>query len=312
MPMIFKFILALSLVQQSSGGLAARISDLSQRAGGRVGAAAMLLETAETVAVHGDERFPMQSVYKLPIAMAVLREVDDRRLELERKIRVEKSEMAPAGLHSPIRDKYPTGVELSVRELLRFTVSESDGTASDVLLRLAGGPDQVTAYLRGLSVEGITVATSESEMARDEMVQYRNWATPTATLALLKAVHEGRGLSASSRELLLRLMTETGTGPRRIKGMLPAGTVVAHKTGTSWTKEGLTRATNDVGIIQLPDGRHLAIAAFVSDSRADEETRERVIARISRAAWDYWTAQTRGLTPPLMTQPLTQYALQKL
>src|SRR5258708_21077263 len=114
--MIFKFILALSLLQQTSGGLAAKIKDLSQRAGGRVGAAALLLETGETVAIHGDERFPMQSVYKMPIAMALLHEVDEHRLDLDRKIRVEKSEMAPADLHSPIRDKYPDGVELSVRE----------------------------------------------------------------------------------------------------------------------------------------------------------------------------------------------------
>jgi beta-lactamase class A len=126
-------------------------------------------------------------------------------------------------------------------------------------------------------------------MAGGELVQYQNWATPLAMLKLLRALHEGRGLSAPSRALLLQLMTESVTGPRRIKGLLPAGAVVAHKTGTSNTAGGLTRATNDVGIITLPDGRHMAVAVFVSDSRADEKTRERVIAKIARAAWDWGT-----------------------
>lgn len=271
-------------------GLRGRVEEISRSANGRVGAAVMTLETGESVDFSGDQRFPMQSVYKLPIGMAALHDVDRGLLSLERKVRVEAGDLVPSGLHSPIRDKYPKGgVELSLRELLRYMVAESDGTACDVLLRLIGGPDRVTGYLRGLGVKGIVVATSEKEMARDEMTQYRNWATPKAVVELLQSLHQGRGLSGSSRALLLKLMTETPTGPRRIKGLLPAGTVVAHKTGTSNTRNGLTRATNDVGLITLPDGRHLAVAVFVSDSRADGETREGIIAKIARAAWDWGT-----------------------
>jgi beta-lactamase class A len=93
----------------------------------------------------------------------------------------------------------------------------------------------------------------------------------------------------SSQALLLRLMTETSTGLKRIKGMLPKGTVVAHKTGTSSTVDGVSAATNDVGLVTLPNGHHLAIAVFVSDAKADMATREAAIARISRAAWDEWS-----------------------
>uniref|UniRef100_A0ACD5H150 Serine hydrolase n=2 Tax=Desertifilaceae TaxID=1969992 RepID=A0ACD5H150_9CYAN len=84
-------------------------------------------------------------------------------------------------------------------------------------------------------------------------------------------------------------MTETPTGLKRIKGLLPEGTVVAHKTGTSGTVEGVTAATNDVGLVTLANGRHLAIAVFVSDSTADQATREAAIAQIARAAWDRWS-----------------------
>ena len=130
-------------------------------------------------------------------------------------------------------------------------------------------------------------------MARDPMAQYRNWSTPRAAVLLLKAVEQGRAVSAPSRMLLLEWMTEATTGTHRIPGLLPPKTPVAHKTGTDETRNGLTRATNDIGIATLPGGRHLAIAVFIGDSRANEAQRERVIAKSSRAAWDAATAAVR-------------------
>jgi len=262
------------------------IADIARVARGPVGAAAVIVEGGRIVALHGEQRFPMQSVYKLPIGMAALHQVDLGRLKLGRRVKIGPRDMDPPARYSPIRDKNPNGVEMTVSELLGAMMSVSDCTASDVLLKLAGGPDRVTAYVRGLGVRNIVVATTEAAMAQDEQVQYRNWATPDAMASLLVALQRGRGLSASSRRRLLGLMTASVTGPGRIKGLLPAGTVVAHKTGSSGTVNGLARATNDVGLVTLPDGRHLAIVVFVSDTRASEATRDAVIARIARAAWD--------------------------
>lgn len=269
-----------------------QIEQIAAGARGRVGAAVLLIETGEAVAFNGEERFPMQSVYKLPIAMAVLRQVDEQMLKLAQKVRVEKEDLVGARLHSPIRDGYPRGAELRLETLLRFAVSQSDGTASDVLMRVGGGPQVVMKYLSELGVNGLVVANTEREFGENQSLQYQNWAAPESVIVLLRALQEGRGLSAESRALLLRLMTETPTGPRRIKGRLPKGAVVAHKTGTSNTVDGMTAATNDVGLLTLPDGRHLAVAIFVSDSRADEAAREDVIAQIARAAWD-WSTQPR-------------------
>src|SRR5947209_2496413 len=121
-------------------GLREQIEQISRASRGRVGASVMLLETGEAVAFNGDERFPMQSVYKLPIGMTVLRQVHERVLGLDGKVRVEVSDLVPSKAHSPLRDKYPKGgIELSVGELLRSMLVESDGTACDVLLRLIGG-----------------------------------------------------------------------------------------------------------------------------------------------------------------------------
>ena len=270
------------------------MEEIARETGGPVGAAAVVIEGGEIVSFNGARQFPMQSVYKLPIGMAVLRAVDEGRLSLAQKVSVRPEDLVPERLHSPLRDANPRGVEITLRELLRLMISESDGTASDVLLGLAGGPEKVTEYLRGLGVEGVVVATTERAMAQgDEQVQYRNWATPESMLVLLRALQEGRGISKTGRGLLLDFMLKSTPGPRRIKGRLPAGTAVAHKTGTSGTVEGLTRATNDVGLVTLPDGRHMALAVFVSDTKADADVREGVIAKMARAAWDCWTPGRR-------------------
>lgn len=230
----------------------------------------------------------MQSVYKFPIAMAILAQVDQGNLTIDQKIRVEAGDIVQ---DSRILDENSQGKEYSLTELLQYMVSESDSTACDVLLRLIGEPQRVTAYLRDLGVNDIVVANTENEIqfGQDAELQYRNYATPNAAVDLLRILHEGRGLSESSQALLQQLMTETTTGPNRIKGLLPEGTIVAHKTGTSATVDGVTAATNDVGLVTLPNGQHLAIAVFISDSTADSPTREEAIAKITRAVWDRWS-----------------------
>jgi beta-lactamase class A len=293
-----------------------QIEQIASAAKGRVGVAAVMLEEekadgsgqeAETpnsnsqiVSLNPHDHFPMQSVYKLPIGMALLKQVDAGKIKLDQKVRVTKRDLVSAAAYSPIRDKYPNGVELSVGELLRFAISESDGTASDVLLRLAGGPEAVNAYLHELKITDMIVLNTENEFSRDHSLQYRNWASPEAAVALLRALHERRGLSETSQALLLKLMTESPTGPKRLKGLLPAGTIVAHKTGTSGTENGVTAATNDIGIVMMPaisnqqsaiSQKQFAIAVFVADSPADQETREGVIAKIARVIWDEWSQQ---------------------
>jgi beta-lactamase class A len=264
------------------------VTQIASLAKGRVGVAAVLIETGETVAsLNAQEHFPMQSVYKLPICMAVMQQIDAGTIKLDQKVAVTKSDFVRVGQHSPIRDRNPNGAEITVSELLRFAISESDGTASDVLIKLAGGPEAVQSYLSGLSINEMIVANTEKGIGKDWETQYRNYATPDAAIALLRALHEKRGLSESSQALLLKYMIESTPGEKRLKGLLPPGTVVAHKTGTSGTEKGITAATNDIGIITLPNGKHLAIAVFVSDSPADEATREGVIAKIAKAVWDF-------------------------
>lgn len=267
-------------------GLPRQFENIAASAKGRVGVAAQILESGETADLHGDEHFPMHSVYKLPISMAVLQRVDRGELKLDQQVKVEPSDFIRPGMYSPVRDKYPNGTALTVAELLRYTIAESDGSTSDVLMKLIGGPRNVMAFLKEIQVPNIQVVNYEKEIGRDWETQYQNWATPNAAVALLAALQSNRGLSAESQALVLKLMTESIRGAKRLKGDLPAGTLVAHKTGTGGIRNGITSATNDIGIITLPDGRHLAVAAFVSDSAADDDTRDAIIARLAKTAWD--------------------------
>lgn len=274
---------------QSLAELRKQIEQIAASAHGRVGVAMTLLETGESIGMLEDQKFPMQSVYKFPIGMAVLQQVDQGQLKLDQKVVVTKADYVRQGQHSPIRDKFPEGTTLTVRELLRYTVSESDGSGCDVLWRLLGGAKTVMAYLATLGIQDINVLNTEKEIGQKNSVQYDNWAKPAAAVALLQKFQQGKGLSGPSHKLLMHLMTETPTGLNRIKGLLPAKTLVVHKTGSSGTVDGVTAATNDVGIVSLPNGQHLAIAVFVSDAKVDLKAREGVIAKIARAGWDYWT-----------------------
>ena len=273
-----------------TGPLLDEVKKIAAVTNGPVGAAFALLETSENAAFEGDRHFPTQSVYKFPIALLVLRQVDAGKLNLEQRITVTPKDFV-SDREFTISREYPKGAELTVRELLRFMISESDGTACDVLLRLIGAPAKATQALRELGVENINIGRYESEMFANPRVAPENWMTPQTAIRLLRLLHEGKVFSQASRDLLLDLMINSRPGKKRIKGLLPPGTIVAHKTGTSATINGLTTATNDIGIITLPDGRHLAIAVFVSDTKANEKTREEVIAKIASAAWSCWTTK---------------------
>lgn len=111
----------------------------------------------------------------------------------------------------------------------------------------------------------------------------RDTATPEGMTAMLRSLAAGKLLSASSTQYIPDTMKQTVTFPDRLKAGLAPGWTVAHKTGTSDTWRGVTAATNDVGILTVPDGRWIAIAVFVADSRAPDRARAALIASLAKA-----------------------------
>lgn len=274
-----------------------RMDSVAGRITGHLGVYAQVIETGEHFSYQGDLHFPMQSVYKFPIAMAVLDAVDRGLLRLDQVVSIRKDEYIVVG-RSPIRDEHPSGVDISIRDLIRYSVGESDGSASDAQCKVLGGIQAADAYVHRLGVKDMHIAILERVQVTHDLIQYKNWATPKATTELLSLLYRGSGLKDSSRAFLLDVMAASTPGARRLKGLLPAGTIVAHKTGTSGTMEdksvpggthaGLTRATNDAGIISLPNGRHLAITVYISDSHSSEDARELAIAQVAKVLFDHY------------------------
>lgn len=269
-----------------STSLKAKIDLITKDAKGLVAVSVINLETQNRFAYNSTLHLPMQSVMKFPIAITVLHEIDEGRFTLDQLVPINKNDLPKT--YSPLRDKYPEGnVAVSISALLSYMVSLSDSNACDILLKTIGGTEKVNTYIHSLGVKNIAVKASEFEMAQAWNVQFTNWCDAEAMTQLIDLAFRPDFLSKTNHAYLWKIMHETSTGPNQIKGLLPAGTIVAHKTGRSNTNEqGIAAATNDVGVITLPNGKHLIIAVFVSNSPVELAVRESVIARIAKAAYD--------------------------
>jgi beta-lactamase class A len=259
---------------------------------GELGVYVRVLESNEYFSYAKPSHYPMQSVFKFPLAMYVMHLVDKGKLKLEDKIHFDKKDYEPH-TNSPIADQYPkANVDISLLEVLEHTVEESDNNGCDRMFRLVGGVDSVNKYIHSLGIMQMNIVATEAQMHKDWETQYTNWCSPEAMSQLLQILFEGKALSPSSNATMMKLMTDCKTGAKRIRGLLPEGTVVAHKTGTGPTnKEGITSATNDAGIITLPTGKHLVLVVFLMNSKAGDDARELTIAKVSRAVWDYYSTK---------------------
>src|SRR5580700_8323576 len=254
---------------------------------GKVSVACSLPDSSLNCDLNPQARPPMQSVFKFPLAVTALHLVEQGKLSLDQSIRFLPADRILPHTHSPLQDKYPdANVEVPLRELLGLAVSQSDNVAADIVLRTIGGPAIVNSYMDSIGVSGFHLEDGEDVLARDLTAQYRNWFEPAGAVQLLSRIRNDSPLTPQHTEMLLQWMKDSSSGPGRIKGNLPSTAIVAHKTGSSGTHNGLAAATNDIGLIALPDGRRLAIAIFVTDSTADDDTRDAVIARIAKAAYD--------------------------
>ncbi len=263
-----------------------QIRAIAGEAHGKVSVACSLPGSVLNCDLNPNTRPPMQSVFKLPLVLTVLHQVEQGTFSLDQPARFLPQDRILPHVYSPLQDQYPdAGVDVPLRELLRLSVSLSDNVAADILLRLVGGPKTVNTYIAALGVSGFHLQDSEAVLHHDVSAQYRNWFEPAGAVQFLRRISDHSPLTSEHTDLLLGWMTPA-VRTKRLEGDLPAGTRVAHKSGSSGVDDGVARATNDIGLIPLPDGRRIAIAVFVTDSTADEATREQVIARIARAAYD--------------------------
>jgi len=292
------------------------IARIAQGIDGVVGVAAWRLDgKGPRVLVNADQQYPMASTFKVPIAGTVLSEVDSGRLKLDQLVPVDPNMMVESeGLAETF---HHPGVSVSVENLLELMLTVSDNTATDTLEKLVGGPAVVTQWVRSQGITGLRVDRDTAGLIRDfyglppgpsfpasleaglkanpkledmgdkPLPKFDNdpqdTSTPVAMAQLLERIYTSKALSPASTNLLREIQERNTTGKARIRARLPAGTVVAEKTGT------IGGSVNNVGVITLPgNAGKLIVAIFIKKSSKPVEDRERVIADVARALYDYY------------------------
>jgi beta-lactamase class A len=265
-----------------------RLKTICDRAQGTVGLSVVHIESGKTISINGKSQLPLYSVFKLPLAIAVLKDVEENRLRLDQKVHVTPAETVPGAPENTALWQKP--VDFTIEQLLGFSISRSDNTSSDKLLQLAGGPLKVTERMRSLGFQNLDIHSTVAEFVKSR--QNPNTGSAEDLANLLAQLHQGKILQSSQLNLLIGFMQRATTGLHRLRGDLPNGTLVADKTGSGEKDAitGVTKATNDVGIITLPSGRgHLAIAVLVSESNLPDAAQEKLIAELARAAYDAYS-----------------------
>ena len=281
----------------------ARIAALADPAQGRIGVAAIDLATGEEVMVLGDQLFPLASTSKIAIAGAYLELVEQGRYSLTSEfplmmpVRSAKFSSAKA----PVNE----GQYMPAIDLIEIMITRSSNPATDALLAAVGGPARVNDWMRRQGIGNFSITRDIATLVRDdgeynpaEYIDPRDAATPRAMVQLLSGLYRGEFLSNQSRQVVLSAMSRTVTGKRRIPAHIPLEARVAHKTGS------LNNTSSDVGIIETPDGRAIAIAIYVT-GQGTKTAREERIAAIARALYDGFAVKAQNLQGQNPTQNWT-------
>jgi beta-lactamase class A len=271
-------------------GLEARLAAIAARSNGQVGIAVTHVESGQSLAINADQPLAAFSVMKLPVAVAVLAEVEAGRLALTKTLHITRADVTPGG-HGNTQRWADVPQDLSVQQLLDLSLVFSDNTSSDKLMGLLGGPAGVMRKLTALKLDGLDVRGTYHTKDPAKV----NRASAAGIARLLTRLSAGQLLARPQRDLLLDFLTRSPTGARRLRGQLPPGTRVADKTGTGGDAGG----TNDVGIIDLPAGKgHLAAAVLINGAKKlTTAQQEDLIAEIARTCYDAFTADAPASAP---------------
>ncbi|MEJ7925558.1 serine hydrolase [Sphingobium sp. AN641] len=283
---------------------------------GQVGIAVRRIGSDWTVAHNGTALFPQQSVSKLWVAMTFLDAVDRGKLSLAGSTTITRSDLTL--FHQPSAANVGTmGWTTTYIDLMRRAMTQSDNTANDALLRAAGGPDAVRAFLARRMIGNIRFGPGERLLQsttagldwRQDYSIGRNFytaraklpmavrekalnnylasppdgAAPSSIVAALAKLREGDMLSPGSTRLLLSIMEEAKTGPQRIKGGVPRDWRYLHKTGTGQELGPRSTGFNDIGIMTAPDGTAYAVAVMIGSTTAPIPERWDLMQAVAKA-----------------------------
>ncbi len=285
--LLFLLFSAFAFAQQSA--LENKIDLITKDKKATVGISVLGIESGFKYNKNSDKKLPMQSVFKFHIAAAVLDFVEKGKLSLDQKIVLNNLNLHK-NTWSPLRDKYPNGnAGVPLSEILEFTVAKSDNNGCDIMLKLLGGTKTVQKFMDSKGIKDFQIKYNEAEMHKNWNVQYENYSTTKSAVDVLKKFYDGKLLSKKSTDYLMKVMLSTSTGLNKLVEQLPKNTPVARKTGSSGKNDaGLTGAENEIAIVTLPNGKHYAIAVFVSNSTESDVINCKMVSDISKSVWDHF------------------------
>lgn len=272
-----------SFARERRADSADALKALESRAGGRLGVCVLNTGTGRHVGHRMDERFPMCSTFKLPLAAVVLREADMGRLRLADTIAFSQKDMVP---FAPVTSVNLDKGGMTVGALAEAAQVTSDNVAANLLLRRLGGPAAFTAILRSLGDRTTRLDRLEPMLNLVLPGEEHDTTTPRAMAATMSRFLTGDLLTRPSRERLIAWMIATRTGEKRIRAGLPTGWRAGDKTGTAMA-DAMTDKYNDVAIAWPPGKAAMIVAAyFDTDSRSAEvrDEDQAVLAEVGRIA----------------------------
>lgn len=267
---------------QNTASIREKIERLAQEKRAEIGVA-VIIDGKDTVTCNNDHRYPMMSVFKFHQALAVADYLQRNGGSLDATIHIDQSDLRP-DTYSPLRERFPEGnIDLTIRELLTYTLQQSDNNACDILFARIMTPKETDRTIRSWGINDFAISADENEMHRDLTTCYDNWSTPLAAAELLERFITGRTIGKPYAGFIRRTMEECTTGEKRLAAPLIGQTVLfGHKTGTGDRNEqGEFIGINDIGFVSLRNGHRYVIAVFVKDSQESYADTEKIIADIS-------------------------------
>lgn len=282
--------------QESSSGAADvqtlkdTLEGIAAKYPGEVGIA-LLTSDGDTVVVNNDAKYPLMSVFKLHQAMALCDDFERRGISLDSVVTVNSGELNPDTWSPMLKDHTGPRIELPVRELLRYTLMQSDNNASNYMFDRMLSVARTDSFAAvNIPRESFGLAVSEADMWSDHSRCYENYSSPLGAALLIDRLYTDSTVCAAERDFICTALRECKTGTDRIVAPLvdKAGVTVGHKTGSGFRNDdGVLSAHNDVAFVTLPDGRHYALAVLVKDFHGSEQEAAKVIAEVSAAVYSW-------------------------
>lgn len=272
----------------SIGSLKDSLERIAAKYPGEIGIA-LLTGEGDTIVVNNEVKYPLMSVFKLHQAIALCGLFENRSVSLDSVVEIDSGMLNHETWSPMLKEHTGKRIILSVRDLLRYTLCQSDNNASNYMFETFCSIGETDSYVATLIPrDGFEIVVTEAEMWSDHARCYENRSSPLSAAMLINRLFTDSILLKENGEFVRTCLKECKTGTDRIIAPLAdkEGVTVAHKTGSGFRDEnGILAAHNDVAFVSLPDGRHYALAVLVKDFRGSESQAARSIAEISAAVY---------------------------